>query len=74
MEAELEEERKQRTAAISARKKVEGDLKDIEQQLEHVNKVKEDALRQLKKLQVSCDFSHCQYCRHLEMAKICILI
>lgn len=71
MEAELEEERKQRTAAISARKKVEGDLKDIEQQLEHVNKVKEDALRQLKKLQVSCDFSHCH---HLEMAKICILI
>lgn len=53
LESELEEERKQRTAAISARKKVEGDLKDIEQQLEHVNKVKEDALRQLKKLQVS---------------------
>lgn len=51
LESELEEERKQRTAAISARKKVEGDLKDIEQQLEHVNKVKEDALRQLKKLQ-----------------------
>lgn len=51
LESELEEERKQRTVAISARKKVEGDLKDIEQQLEHVTKVKEDALRQLKKLQ-----------------------
>ncbi|KAF8772017.1 myosin heavy chain, non-muscle-like isoform X2 [Argiope bruennichi] len=51
LEAELEDERKQRTAAISARKKVEGDLKDLEQQLELANKVKEDALRQLKKLQ-----------------------
>ncbi|XP_054717131.1 LOW QUALITY PROTEIN: myosin heavy chain, non-muscle-like [Uloborus diversus] len=51
LESELEDERKQRTAAISARKKVEGDLKDIEQQLEMANKVKEDALRQLKKLQ-----------------------
>ncbi|GFY78830.1 myosin heavy chain, non-muscle [Trichonephila inaurata madagascariensis] len=51
LESELEDERKQRTAAISARKKVEGDLKDIEQQLELANKVKEDALRQLKKLQ-----------------------
>ncbi|XP_071043315.1 myosin heavy chain, non-muscle isoform X1 [Parasteatoda tepidariorum] len=51
LESELEDERKQRTAAISARKKVEGDFKDMEQQLEMANKVKEDALRQLKKLQ-----------------------
>lgn len=32
---------------------MEGDYKDVEQQLEIANKVKEDSLRQLKKLQVS---------------------
>ncbi|EGI59702.1 Myosin heavy chain, non-muscle [Acromyrmex echinatior] len=51
LEAELEDERKQRAAAIAARKKMEADYKDIEQQLEMHNKVKEDALKQLKKLQ-----------------------
>lgn len=52
LEAELEDERKQRAAAIASRKKLEADYKDIEQQLEIANKVKEDSLRQLKKLQV----------------------
>ncbi|XP_033313699.1 myosin heavy chain, non-muscle isoform X3 [Bombus vosnesenskii] len=51
LEAELEDERKQRAAAIAQRKKMEADYKDIEQQLEMHNKVKEDALKQLKKLQ-----------------------
>lgn len=51
LETELEEERKQRTAAVAAKKKLEGDLKDIEATLEMNNKVKEDALKQAKKLQ-----------------------
>ncbi|GFQ86245.1 myosin heavy chain, non-muscle [Trichonephila clavata] len=51
LEAELEDERKQRAAAIAARKKLDGDYKDLEQQLEIANKVKDDAVRQLKKLQ-----------------------
>ncbi|XP_013779485.1 myosin heavy chain, non-muscle-like [Limulus polyphemus] len=51
LEAELEDERKQRGAAINARKKLEGDFKDLEQQLEMANRLKEDAIRQLKKLQ-----------------------
>ncbi|XP_058796556.1 myosin heavy chain, non-muscle isoform X2 [Phymastichus coffea] len=51
LEAELEDERKQRSAAIAQRKKIEADYKDMEQQLEMHNKVKEDALKQLKKLQ-----------------------
>ncbi|XP_011503112.1 PREDICTED: myosin heavy chain, non-muscle isoform X2 [Ceratosolen solmsi marchali] len=51
LEAELEDERKQRSAAIAQRKKIEADYKDMEQQLEVHNKVKEDALKQLKKLQ-----------------------
>lgn len=52
LEVELEDERKQRSAAIAQRKKIEADYKDLEQQLEMHNKVKEDALKQLKKLQV----------------------
>lgn len=52
LEAELEDERKQRAAALSVRKKLEADLKDMEQQLEINNKLKEDAIKQLKKLQV----------------------
>lgn len=49
LEAELEEERKQRTVAVTARKKLEGDLKDMEGQLEMNSKVKDDALKQLKR-------------------------
>lgn len=56
LEAELEDERKQRAAASSIRKKLEADLKDMEQQQEINNKLKEDALKQLKKLQVSFIF------------------
>ena len=52
LEAELEDERKQRTNALSQRKKLEADLKDMEQQLEMHDKIKEDALKQLRKLQV----------------------
>ncbi|XP_063701488.1 myosin heavy chain, non-muscle isoform X2 [Culicoides brevitarsis] len=51
IEAELDEERKQRAAAVAAKKKLEGDLKDMEATLEMNNKVKEDALKQAKKLQ-----------------------
>ncbi|KPJ08101.1 Myosin heavy chain, non-muscle [Papilio machaon] len=51
LEAELEEERKQRAAATAHRKKLEADLKDAEQALHLANKVKEDATKQVKKLQ-----------------------
>ncbi|XP_073974328.1 myosin heavy chain 10 isoform X3 [Rhodnius prolixus] len=52
VEAELEDERKQRAAAVAAKKKLEADLKDVEQQLEMQAKVKEDLQKQLKKCQV----------------------
>jgi hypothetical protein len=52
MEAELEEERKQKSLAVNARKKLEGDFKSMEQQVDNANKIKEDALKQLKKFQV----------------------
>ena len=49
----MEEERKQRTTAINARKKLEGDLKGMQDQVENANKAKEDAIKQLRRLQVS---------------------
>ena len=51
MESDMEEERKQRASAVSARKKLEGEIKDMEQQVEMSQKLKEDAVKQLKKLQ-----------------------
>lgn len=53
VEQELDDERKQKAAALASRKKYEADFKDMEQQLEMHNKLKEDALKQLKKLQVN---------------------
>merc|ERR1740137_166654 len=51
LEAELEEERKQKTAALNSKKKLETDYKDLESTMDMNNKLKEDALKQLKKLQ-----------------------
>ncbi|XP_053325018.1 myosin-9 [Spea bombifrons] len=51
MEAELEDERKQRSIAVAARKKLEMDLKDFEGQIDTANKNKEEAIKQLRKLQ-----------------------
>lgn len=51
LEAELEEERKQRAAAAAQRKKLDADLKDAEQALHLANKLKEDGTKQVKKLQ-----------------------
>ncbi|XP_036426514.1 myosin-9a [Colossoma macropomum] len=51
MEAELEDEKKQRSQAVSVRKKLEMDLSDLGAQIELANKARDEALRQLKKLQ-----------------------
>ncbi|XP_018420207.1 PREDICTED: myosin-9 [Nanorana parkeri] len=51
MEVELEDERKQRSLAVAARKKLEMDLKDLEGQIDSANKNREDAIKQLRKLQ-----------------------
>lgn len=53
MELELEDEKKQRSMALSARKKLELDLGDLEAQIDQAVKARDEALRQLKKLQVS---------------------
>lgn len=56
MEVELEDERKQRSMAVAARKKLEMDLKDLEVQIDSANKNRDEAIKQLRKLQVR-DFS-----------------
>ncbi|KAJ8345286.1 hypothetical protein SKAU_G00294790 [Synaphobranchus kaupii] len=51
MEMELEDERKQRSLAVAARKKLELDLKELESAIDMANKSRDEALKQLKKLQ-----------------------
>ncbi|XP_027872932.1 myosin-9-like [Xiphophorus couchianus] len=51
MEVELEDERRQRSQALSAKKKLELDLAELEAQIDQANKGRDDALKQLKKLQ-----------------------
>lgn len=53
MEMELEDERKQRSAAVAGRKKLELDLKELEAGIDMANKNRDEALKQLKKVQVS---------------------
>ncbi|KAG8558244.1 hypothetical protein GDO81_016927 [Engystomops pustulosus] len=50
-ETELEDERKQRTVAAAAKKKLEVDLKDLEGQVDFANKGRDEAIKQLRKLQ-----------------------
>ncbi|NWR60968.1 MYH9 protein, partial [Bucorvus abyssinicus] len=62
MEAELEDERKQRSLAVAARKKLEMDLKDFESHIDTANKNREEAIKQLRKLQAQMK----DYLRELE--------
>ncbi|KAM4663139.1 LOW QUALITY PROTEIN: myosin-10 [Discoglossus pictus] len=65
LEAELEDERKQRALAVASKKKLEMDLKDLESQIEAANKGREDAIKQLRKLQAQMK----DYQRELEEAR-----
>lgn len=58
LEAELEDERKQRALAVAAKKKMEMDLKDLEGQIETANKARDEAIKQLRKLQVGTAHLH----------------
>ncbi|KAM4584658.1 myosin-9-like [Odontesthes bonariensis] len=51
MESELEEERRQRSQALSSKKKLEMDLVELESHIALANRGHDDALKQLKKLQ-----------------------
>lgn len=56
LETELEDERKQRTAIAASKKKLEGDIKDLEGHIETSNKGRDEAIKQLRKLQVKTEF------------------
>lgn len=49
----MEDERKQRALAGAAKKKLETDMKDLEGQIETASKGRDEAIKQLRKLQVS---------------------
>lgn len=57
LEAELEEEKKQRGQATATKKKLEGELKDIEDQLEATSRGRDELLKQLRKSQVRTEVS-----------------
>ncbi|VFV21257.1 low quality protein: myosin-9-like [Lynx pardinus] len=62
VEAELEDEKKQRSMAVAARKKLEMDLKDLEAHVDSANKNRDEAVKQLRKLQAQMK----DYVRELE--------
>ncbi|XP_055080629.1 myosin-10-like [Periophthalmus magnuspinnatus] len=65
MEAELEDERKQKTMAVATKKKLEMDLSDVEGQIEAANKGRDEAVKQLRRLQAQMK----DYQRELEEAR-----
>ncbi|XP_074870319.1 myosin-10 isoform X3 [Carettochelys insculpta] len=65
LEAELEDERKQKALAMASKKKMEMDLKDLEAQIEAANKARDEAIKQLRKLQAQMK----DYQRELEEAR-----
>ena len=55
LEAQIDDERKQKSQALSAKKKIESELAEIELQIEAEAKGREDALHMYKKAQVSME-------------------
>lgn len=53
LETQLEEERSQRSQAMSVKKQLEAELQEAEAQVETANRGREEGLRQLRRLQVS---------------------
>jgi len=52
LETELEDEQNMRTSLAAAKKKLEGDLQDLEDQVNAVNRGRDEAIKQLRKTQV----------------------
>ena len=51
LESQIEEEKKQRSSAVSARKKMESEISELEAQLESESKGRDDAVKQYRKIQ-----------------------
>lgn len=59
LEIQLEEERSQRSQAVSSKKQLEAELQEAEAQVETSSRGKEEAMKQLRRLQVKqIFFSH----------------
>lgn len=58
LEIQLEEERSQRSQAVSSKKQLEAELQEAEAQVETSTRGKEEAIKQLRRLQVKQTFSH----------------
>lgn len=56
LEEELENEKRSKGGAANVRKKLEAQVQDLEQQFDSANRLKDDYLKQLKKLSVSLHF------------------
>ena len=78
MEVELEEERKASKSAGAAKRKLEGDIKELAAQLDQANRVKDDSQKQLKKYQVHLkdvqrDLDEAKAAREELSAQVCTL-
>ncbi|XP_072298539.1 myosin-10 isoform X2 [Eucyclogobius newberryi] len=62
LEAELEDERKQKALAVAAKKKLEMDLKDVDGHIQGATKARDEAIKQLRKIQAQLK----EYQRELE--------
>lgn len=72
LETELEDEQKMRNSLAAAKKKLEGDLQDLEDQVDTLNRARDEAIKQLRKTQVrrsnlQNDFSFPSLCQHSSM-------
>lgn len=59
LETLLEEEKSQRAQALSIKKQMEAELQEAEAQVEAAARGREEALRQMKRLQVILNFATC---------------
>ncbi|XP_055020196.1 myosin-10 isoform X2 [Boleophthalmus pectinirostris] len=66
LEIQLEEERSQRSQAVSTKKHLDAELQDLESQVETSNRGKEEAMKQLRRLQAQLK----EVYRELDEAKI----
>ncbi|XP_072316168.1 uncharacterized protein myh14 isoform X4 [Eucyclogobius newberryi] len=66
LEIQLEEERSQRSQAVTSKKQLDAELQDLESQVETANRGKEEAMKQLRRLQAQLK----EVFRELDEAKI----
>lgn len=64
LETLLEEEKSQRAQALSIKKQMEAELQEAEAQVEAATRGREEALRQIKRLQVIQNFVNSVYVLH----------